>query len=133
MCCKKDFGCLILVIISVIIGILVGIAFGTGIITGIIAALWTVLGIAILAILTLLGIAIFGRRDAEECLCRNGNCLLFGAIGTVIFSIVTLALTVSAIATAVLVGITAFFAILTILAFAKLIACLINEACYYKQ
>ena len=131
---NKNLAYLIITIISVAVGVIYGFLYANAII-GIILPTILILSfvIALFAILALLGVILFGRRDNNRCVSKNGVFLLFGAVGTLIFSEITLAITASTIVIAVLLGITAYFTVFTILSLTKLIACLIQEACYCRD
>lgn len=104
------------IFISVIAGVVTAFLQITGAITVIPAFLWTVFGIAVgyLAIV-LLSAAQRGCEGFRECECEALDAALIGVLGTVLFSLVLLAVGIVAtsIISAILVGVTiGFFALL---------------------
>ena len=130
MCCNKNISAIIFAVISIIAGIAVGLIYAASIIEQITAIVWAAFGIGLLAIISLLLVSLLSRNDASKCLCKNGDYLLFGAIGGIIFSIISLAVTINTTLISVLLGITTCFFVFTILSLTKMIACLIDATCY---
>ena len=129
MGCRCDSStCALPIILGIIGGILV-VLFGT--ILNIIPFLWITFGIALGAMLVVLGVAGFeeitGRRDKEKsCACKYGTCLILGALGALVTSIIGIAGGVlGTILTFLVVG----FLIWTIVALALLLICLANASC----
>ena len=106
------------IFVSIVIGVITAFLQITAVITVIPAFLWTVFGIAVgyLAILLIAS----GRCHCEglrECECEALNTAIIGALGTVLFSLILLAVGIVAtsVVSAILVGITvgAFALLLT--------------------
>ena len=134
MGCKKSCGgCIVSAIISLILAIIVGVLFDTAVVTGIVALLYTIIGAAAFFLLALIVIALFAGKREDNCVCKNGACLLIGSLGAIISAALTLALSVSATLTAVLIGIVTFFTVLAIIEFFLLILCLVEANCMYKD
>ena len=133
--CECKGTCVVEVIISIIVGIVAGILFSSEIIT-------TVTGLIIIALITsavglavLLG-SIFAANLLEncvfkKCICKKAICLLVSILGTLILGTVALlvTLTASAIASILIVALTVFFFIWTVLSIFTLLFCLIKETC----
>ena len=109
------------VIASVILGVVAAFLQITGIITVTPVFLWVALGVALGFLAILLATA--GRREAG-CCCDTGA-ILAGILGTVLFSVILLAVGVTAtsVVSAILVGLLVLFAALTVTASACLIRC----------
>ena len=129
MGCRCDNGaCVLPIILGIIGGILVTL-FGT--ILNIIPFLWITFGIALGALVIILGVSLFEeltvRRERERgCACRYGACLILGALGALVTSIIGIAGGVlGTILTFLVVG----FLIWTIVALVLLLICLAKEAC----
>ena len=132
MGCKRNVGCIIPAIISVIIAVIVGFTFSTTVVTGLVALLYTIIGVAAFFLITLIVIALLRTKREKDCVCENGTCLLFGSLGAIVTSAITIALTVSATITAILVGIVTFFIVLAIIEFFLLISCIAQSNCNCK-
>lgn len=129
MGCRCDNGtCIFPIILGILGGILV-VLFGA--IPNIIPFLWITFGIALGALLVTLGVSLFEelivRRERERgCACRYGTCLILGALGALVTSIIGIAGGVlGTILTFLVVG----FLIWTIVALVLLLICLAKEAC----
>ena len=100
------------IIVSLIIGIISAFLQITAVITVTPIFLWVVFGIVtvFLYVLVLAG-AFMGQREQSSCRCSSLNALLAGILGTLLFSVILLAVGIIAtsIASAILVGITLFF------------------------
>lgn len=122
--CNCNFRCscvIAAVIASVILGVVAAFLQITGTITVTPAFLWVVLGVAIgyLGILP----ATTGREQAE--CCSAIGTVLTGILGTVLFSVVLLAvgITATSVVSAILVGLLVLFAALTVTGTACLVRC----------
>lgn len=129
MGCRCDNGaCALPIILGIIGGILVTL-FGT--ILNIIPFLWITFGIALGALVIILGVALFEeltvRRERDKgCACKYGTCLILGALGALVTSIIGIAGGVlGTILTFLVVG----FLIWTIIALVLLLNCLVKDAC----
>lgn len=111
------------VIASVIAGVLASFLQITGVITVTTAFLWVVFGIAV-GYLGIFVLASCCRRENRVCTCAALNALLVGILGTVLLALVLLAvgITATSVVSAILVGLTVFFFVLTVSA----------AACYVK-
>ena len=92
MSCNKNLLYILITIVSIAVGITYGYFYATSIIEAITSILWSAFAIALFATLILLGIILFNRKETNQCICRDGFFLLFGIIGTLIFSEISLAL-----------------------------------------
>lgn len=129
--CNKVGNCLIAAIISVILGAIVGfVSFGTAI-PGIVTVVWISFGIGVGA-LVLAGLNSCGRE--EKCICQYGKCIAIGAIGTIIASIIGLAITITTgvVLISVLIGLGTFFLAFTLLSVLGYALCLSEINCKYK-
>ncbi len=116
--CTCKCSCTIAAVVSaIIIGVVTAFLHVTAVVTATPAFLWVVLGIAAVYLgITLLAAALRKCKERELCLCSSVNTLLAGILGTVLFSIVLLAVGVVAtsILSAILVGVLMFFFTLAI-------------------
>lgn len=123
--CKRDCT-LIAVVVSAIIGVIAAFLQISGTITVTPAFLWVAAGVAVvyLGVLTLT----VRRGEQRNCLCSAVNAVLAGILGTVLFSLVLLAVGIVAtsVLSAVLVGLLLAFFALTLTAGACLVRCLAN-------
>ncbi len=129
MCnCNCRFNCtLTAVITAVIVGVVAAFLQILGIVTVTPTFLLVTLGIGVVYLAAGL-LASSGLRRADSrpfCLCRNVNTLLIGILGTIVTSLVLLAIgiTATSILSAVLVGLLLFFLWLTFAASACFIRC----------
>ena len=121
--CKRDCT-LIAFIVSAIAGVVAAFLQIAGTITATPAFLWAVAGVAVVYLGVLVASA---ARGADcVCLCPALNGVLLGVLGTVLFSVVLLALGIVAtsVLSAVLVGLVVAFFALTLTASACLVRCL---------
>lgn len=128
--CKNRFDCtLIAIVASVIIGIITAFLTITAVITVTPAFLWVVFGIAVglLAVLLVTAPRI-QRSDTDRCVCSSVTALLGGILGTVLISVVLLAITFAAasIIGAIITGLLLLFFSLTITSAACLVRCLLD-------
>lgn len=128
--CKNRFDCTLFAIVaSVIIGIITAFLTITAVITVTPAFLWVLFGIAVgfLAVL-LLAAPRIQRSDNDLCVCSAVPAFLAGILGTVLLSVVLLAITFAAtsIIGAIITGLLLLFFSLTITSAACLVKCLLN-------
>lgn len=104
------------VVAAIVLGIVAAFLQITGVITITTAFLWVVLGIAVVY----LGALVLAARDdsRQSCLCDSLNALLVGILGTILFSVILLAVGVVAtsVVSAILVGLLVAFFFLIVLA-----------------
>lgn len=133
--CNRDCGCLLAGVISTFVGIIIGVLFYFSLIPAITTAIWIAFGIAVFALVTLISIAAFGNQKVARCICRYGNCLLVGIIGTIITTIValTITLTTGNALIAILIALAGFFVSLLIIALICLVDCLIDANCRCRE
>lgn len=133
--CKKDCGCLLGLVISAILGVIVGFLVYTTEIVGITTAIWIAFGLAVGAVVLLAILSVVTRGKTERCICNNGTCLAIGAVGTIITTIIALAITVTTgvIGIAVLIGLVVLFLGLTIFGLLSLVLCLVNATCMCRE
>lgn len=133
--CNKICNCLIAAIISAILGIIIGfISFGT-VIPGIVTVIWVAFGIGIgaLVLTFIAGLNSYGRE--ERCICKHGKCIAIAAVGTIIASIIALAITITTgvVLISILLGLGTFFLALTIFSVLEYILCLVESNCKYRE
>lgn len=129
--CQCRFSCtLVAVIAAVIIGVIAAFLQITGVITVTAAFLWVVFGIAIVYLGVLAVTAALIRRTGETGCCRPVNTLLVGILGTVLFTVILLAvgITATSVVSAILVGLLLFFFTLTVSGTACYVRCLTDCA-----
>lgn len=126
--CGMTCACIIGITISGFIALIIAGLFLTGVFTGITTGLFIALAISVIAIFFLIISLSNCNSCSIDCFRTNGICLLIGAIGTIISSIIALSVTLTAgsLLGAVLIGIVAFFFTLTISSIISLIICLLN-------
>lgn len=97
-------------IVSIIIGVVTAFLQITGTITVTTVFLWVTFGIAV-AFLGIAALTADGTGDTSTCLCRALRALLGGALGTILLSVLLLAIgiTATSIFSAILVGLLLFF------------------------
>ena len=122
------------VLAGIIAGIIVGALYFTEVITAPTVFLWILLGFAVgslvFFIIAQLAAALFESSLLAACLCRNSNCLLLSAIGTVVLVAITfLSNLTTTLATAILLGITTIFATLLFISIASLLSCISSRLC----
>ena len=137
--CNKcgSFNCGLLgIVIGILAGIAAGIVFPLGliptpenlvIITGVIA----IVGLVIFLLTTLLTNKDSDVFSIKRCICSIGKYLILGSIGAIITGTVVLTrvLVATSLLSAILVGLTAFFFIVTIVSIVCLFVCLLNRLC----
>jgi len=128
MGCRCDSGaCALPIILGIIGGILVAL-FGT--ILNIIPFLWITFGIALGTLVITLVTSLVeenSRRDRERgCTCKYGTCLILGALGALVTSVIGIAGGVlGTLLTFLVVG----FLIWTVIALVLLLMCLVKASC----
>ena len=124
-CCKRDCS-LAAVIVSAILGVVAAFLQISGTIAVAPVFLWVVLGIAVVYLGVLVVAAAVRRGEQRSCLCPALSAVLAGILGSVLFSLVLLAvgITATSILSAVLVGLTVAFLALVITGTACLVRCL---------
>lgn len=125
--CRPDCT-LIAVVVSLILGIITAFLRITAAITLTPAFLWVLLGIAVVYLAVTLIAGAVSRNRCCEGLCTVITALLAGIIGTIVLSIVFLAIEFAAtsILGAVLAGALLFFFFLTVTSVACLVRCFFN-------
>lgn len=125
--CKSDCGGLAIVA-SIIIGIITAFLRFTAVITVTPAFLWVTLGIAIVYLAILLAVSPIIRRSG--CVCTNLPILITGLLGTILASIILLAITfvATSVIGAIITGALLLFFSLIITSVACLISCILGCA-----
>lgn len=125
--CRPDCT-LIAVVVSLILGIVTAFLKITAAITLTPAFLWVLLGIAVVYLAVTLVVGAVSRNRCCEGLCTIITALVVGIIGTIVLSIVLLAIEFAAtsILGAVLAGALLFFFFLTVTSIACLVRCLFD-------
>ena len=128
--CKNDCAALA-VVASIIIGIITAFLRFTAVITLTPAFLWVIFGIAVVYLAIAFIKSSFMRRSA--CICNNLPVLLTGILGTILTSVVLLAIEFAATSVigAIIAGIALFFFSLTVTATACIIKC--EAGCAYTN
>lgn len=126
--CKCNCTCTIASIIaSVIVGVVAAFLQITGVITVTDVFLWVVLGIAVVYLAVLVATAgLAQNRDGCECKCASLSALLYGILGSALFSIILLAVGIVAtsVVSAILVALLLLSFSLVITSSACLVRCL---------
>lgn len=99
VCIKYSCGVLA-VLGSIIVGVVAAILRYTAVITVTPAFLWVVLGVAVVALATMGFFAVIGNSGVRSCIANYINLFLLGVLGSVLFSVILLA--VAFVATSVL-------------------------------
>ena len=122
-CCKRDCT-LIAVVISAVLGVVAAFLQISGTITVAPVFLWAAAGVAVVYLAVLVASA--RRGEQRSCLCPALKAVLLGILGTVLFSLVLLAVGIVATSTlsAVLVGLVVAALSLILTASACLVKCL---------
>jgi hypothetical protein len=126
-CCRIGCG-VFAVVTSLILGIITAFLRITGTIALTPAFLWVILGIAVVYLAVTVIAATRFRNDCCESLCSTITALLTGILGTILLSIVFLAIefVTTSIIGAILTGALLFFFFLTITSVACLVRCFFN-------
>ena len=125
-------GCLASLTLGIIGGIIIGITFFfLGATLSLPLILWTAFGLTLFSLAVLIFIASNNEyyKKTDRCICKFGNCILIGVIGSLIFELILAVATLGVIATAVLLGIGAIFFITAIISLLRLVFCLVNSNC----
>lgn len=120
------------VVISIILAAVTGIVFANGLLPTITTAVWIAFGLAVFSLATLIaGGYLSSLTRCAKCICKNGTCLLVGAVGTIVAAIIALSITIAVTSTAVivLIALGAFFFFLMLIALASYIYCLVKNSC----
>lgn len=128
-CRSCRVGCTVIaIVVSLIAGVITAFLRITAVITVTPAFLWVLLGIAVVYLAVTLLSSTFYRHGCCESLCSIVNTLLSGILGTVLFSVVLLAVefVATSVIGAVITGALLFFFFLTVTSTACLIRCLFN-------
>ena len=132
---KNDCGCIISLLVGAVLGIVVGYISYSTLIPGIAAALWISFGIGIgtLILLTLLSLLVNCKQ--ERCICANGTCLTVSALGSIITSIIGIAITIvtGSVLVSALIGLATLFLTATLINLFQLLICLINSNCGCRE
>ncbi len=126
-CSCKSRCTLAAIVVSLIVGVVSAFLLITGTITITPVFLLVAFGIAVAALGVLVVSMSLVRRDAlGNCVCNALELVLTGALGTILFAVILLAVGIVAtsVVSAILLGLTAGFFALTITATACLIRCL---------
>ena len=129
MCnCNCRFNCTLTAIITAVIaGVIAAFLQISGLITVTATALAVALGIGVVYLAVSALVAVIAGRTATRplCLCRNLNTLLVGVLGTILVSLILLAvgITATSLLSAILVGLLVAFLWLTFAAAACLTRC----------
>ena len=125
--CSRNCGCSIWLTISTFVAIIVAGLFFLGLLPSFQTALFIILAIAVISLFFLIN-CLNSCCTRQECFEEYGVCILAGAIGSIISSVLALSftLTTGSILSAILVGLAAFFFILTLVSTIGLIICLLN-------
>ncbi len=121
--CRNRYNCLdIALIASVIIGVIAGVLSFLAVITLTPAFLWVISGVAVVYLALLLFITSF-TREYSLCKYETLRAVLFGILGTILFSVILLGVTFAAtsVAGAIFSGLAVGFFALTISATACLV------------
>lgn len=124
-CCHNRRDCTVAaIIISAILGVIAAFLQISGVITVAPVFLWVSLGIAVGYLAILVATASGRRGENRSCLCPALNALLIGILGSILFSLVLLAvgITATSILSAILIG----------LLIASLALILTSAACYVR-
>lgn len=128
--CDSKCNCTIAaIIVSAIVGVVTAFLQITGVITVAPVFLWVVFGIAVAYLGGLVAATALARRtERSDCMCPALNTVLVGILGTVLFSVVLLAVGIVAtsVVSAILIGLLLFFFSLTLTGFACLVKSLAN-------
>ena len=132
---KIDCGCIISLLIGAVLGIVVGYVSYSTLIPGIVTALWIGFGIGVgtLILLTILSLVANGKQ--ERCVCAKGTCLAVSAVGTIITTIIGLAISIvtGSVLVSALIGLVTLFLTATLMNIFKLLICLINSNCGCRE
>lgn len=119
---------IIAIVASIVVGIVTAFLQISGVVLITTTFLWVVFGIAVGYLAVLLASSAFTRTASCRCACATLNTILIGILGAVLFSVVLLAvgITATSVASAVLAGLVLGFFALTLTGTAGLVRCLAN-------
>lgn len=128
---NNDCWCLLAAVISLFIGVILGVVYYFGLLPAIATPILILVILAAVFLITLVFVGAFAGPKIGRCVCGNGNCLLGGIIGTIIFGIIALALelTTVTIARTIIVAIFGLFAALFITTLVIFVRCIIEANC----
>lgn len=128
---EKKCGCFIPAIVSIILAIIVGIISFSEIIPELFLVILVALGIGIGSVFVVLYVVTQTQGREERCICKYGDCVSIGAIGTIITAIIGLTVTIvtGSIAISVLIGLGTLFLSFTIFSVLELLLCLTKTSC----
>ena len=112
---------------GVLVAIAVGLLFFFGVITNLTIALWVAFGVGIFTLVSTFAAALLTPVwISRKCFCRNKNALLTGGIGLVVTTVIALSTTLAAqsILSAILIGLVAFFLLLSLASIICFIICI---------
>ena len=130
-CCRTRINCTCLAVVaSVIVGIVTAFLTITATITVTPAFLWVLFGIAVGALAIVFYTVLSNRAIRKHCICEGITALLLGILGTILTSVILLAITFAAtsIVGAIITGLLLFFFSLIVTVAACIIRC--NANCY---
>ena len=135
MCCNRDCGCIIAVMISLFIAILVGVLFFFDFITIVLPIVWITFGLGVASLIGLVFLPLVWNRRENGCLCINGNCFLTGIFGSIITSIIALATTLVSgeVVATIIFALLVFFLILLLSTLIMTINCLMRTNCRFEE
>ena len=125
--------CIIGVLLSLIIGVIIGILFYLGYIPNITTAVWIAFGLAAFSLIILIAAAFLAvytnSKYLSRCLKHNIICLIAGIWGTLISALAALSIVLNTnyVSVAILVGISAFFTSLSLIALMIFVLCVIDN------
>jgi len=112
---------------GILLGVAAGLLFFFGVITNLTIALWVAFGVGIFTLVSSFGAALLTPVwISRKCFCRSNNALLTGGIGLVITTVIALSTGIAAgsILSAILIGLVAFFLLLSVAALICFIICI---------
>lgn len=132
MCNKGLCGCACSLTLGIIGGIIIGVVyFFLAATLSLPVILWTAFGLTLFALAAL--IFLLNNEDTERkidrCICKFGNCILIGVIGTLIFELILAVITAGVVVTSILIGIAGAFFVIALVSLIRLIFCLVNANC----
>lgn len=134
--CRVGILDVVALIIAIVAGVVVGVFFASAaipVVEALIIAGLVIAGVFLLALIVITIITtVFPCERDERCFCCNGTILLIGVLGTLLSAIAALisGLLTTSIASAILVGLTAFFFVIMIFKIFSWINCVILSKCH---
>ena len=127
-------------VIAAILGIIIGILFFNGTIAAIIIGtpiIFATIFAGVSLLLLFVGALVAVKREIRACICKYGNPLIVGTVGTLVTGFIALTaielLAAGSFASALLLAFLAFFFIFAFIIFVLLVICLVNNYCYRKD